>query len=223
MRRTRVVLLLWLASGCGSAANKAEAPGDAAEAGTSINEEATAQATVPPPPPPPPQDRGTAEPATPTEPMTITLRVADPKLKVSTAAPKQKDKKKTEDAGVLESEEDEAKDDDRPSAAIGLAASAEGQGSLRRDQVEAVLSRHRADFRPCLKQDAVVRIDATITTSGAVADATSERSTPDDTKLRECVTKVFSKLVFPTDWARPGGLEGTHLSLDLRLTKDEEG
>ena len=154
--------------------------------------------------------------------MTITLRVPDPKRKASLPSKTDK-KKKQEDLGDIESNEDQTGNDDRPSAAVGLAASAEGQGNLRRDQVEAVLSRHRTDFRPCLKQDAIVRIDATITTSGAGAGATSERSTPDDGKLRECVAKAFSKLVFPTDWVRPGGLEGTHLSLDLRLTKDDEG
>lgn len=103
-----------------------------------------------------------------------------------------------------------------------LSASTEdSQGRLKREQVQEVLAKHRDDFRPCIREDSVVRIDATITTSGAVAEAKSNKSTPDDPKLRECVVAAFSKLTFPTDWAQAGTQDGTRLSLDLRLRKED--
>jgi hypothetical protein len=215
MRRTIAILLLWMGSGCGAAQPATGAPNDTPAIGVESEEPTrpssasstgdTAATALPPPSPP--GDKKAAEP------MTVTLRLPVEKSRATSGPSKKKPR----------SDEDIQGGEAGGSQVVGQSASTEQrQGSLKREQVEAVLTKHRGDFSPCLKEDAVVRIEATISTSGAVADVTSERSSPDDAKLRECVTKAFSKLTFPTDWAQPGSTDGTRLSLDLRLKKDDE-
>ncbi|MBL9025104.1 MAG: hypothetical protein JNL21_23100 [Myxococcales bacterium] len=214
MRRTTALLLLWMGSGCGAAQPATGAPNDtraigteselpAGGSGTASTGDTAATALAPPSPP---GDKKAAEP------MTVTLHLQVEKSRAS--SPKKKEPRSDDDIQGGEGNGSEV---------VGQSASTEQrQGSLKREQVEAVLTKHRGDFSPCLKEDAVVRIEATISTSGAVADVTSERSTPDDAKLRECVTKAFAKLTFPTDWAQPGSTDGTRLSLDLRLKKEDD-
>ncbi len=215
MRRTIALLLLWVGSGCSSAQPTTGAPNDTRAIGTEsamppggsskASTGDTAATTLAPPSAP--GDKKAAEP------MTVTLHLQAEKARAA-SSPKKKEPRSEEERGDGEI---------GGSQVVGQSASTEQrQGSLKREQVEAVLTKHRSDFSPCLKEDAVVRIEATISTSGAVADVTSERSTPDDAKLRECVTKAFSKLTFPTDWAQPGSTDGTRLSLDLRLKKEDE-
>lgn len=213
MRRTTALLLLWMGSGCGAAQPATGAPNDtraigteselpAGGSGTASTGDTAATALAPPSPP---GDKKAAEP------MTVTLHLQAEKGR-ATSSPRKKKPRSEEAIGDIGG-----------SDVVGQSASTEQrQGSLKREQVEAVLTKHRGDFSPCLKEDAVVRIEATISTSGAVADVTSERSTPDDAKLRECVTKAFAKLTFPTDWAQPGSTDGTRLSLDLRLKKEDD-
>lgn len=216
MRRTIALLLLWMGSGCSSAQPTTGAPNDTRAIGTEsamppggsskASTGDTAATTLAPPSPP--GDKKAAEP------MTVTLHLQAEKARAASSPKKKKEPRSEEERGDGEI---------GGSQVVGQSASTEQrQGSLKREQVEAVLTKHRSDFSPCLKEDAVVRIEATISTSGAVADVTSERSTPDDAKLRECVTKAFSKLTFPTDWAQPGSTDGTRLSLDLRLKKEDE-
>ncbi len=92
-----------------------------------------------------------------------------------------------------------------------------GQGRLSAEEVRAVIAKNAESFRKCLSGDASVRVSASITTSGAVGEAKSERSTPDDQRLRECVLAVFTKITFPTGWAKAGSQDPTYVVLDLEL------
>ena len=95
-----------------------------------------------------------------------------------------------------------------------LAAIAElSTGTLDRDEVQRAIDASAGKFTPCLVAETRVRVRATITQTGDVADATVLAADPDDPKLRDCVSAAFRKVSFP----KPKGSSATTLTVDLVL------
>jgi len=95
-----------------------------------------------------------------------------------------------------------------------LAAIAElSAGTLDRDEVQRAIDASAGKLTPCLVNETRVRIQATITQTGDVAEATVLAADPDDPKLRDCVAAAFRRVAFP----KPKGSSATTLTVDLVL------
>jgi hypothetical protein len=95
-----------------------------------------------------------------------------------------------------------------------LAAIAElSEGTLDRSEVQSAIDASVGRFTPCLQVESRVRVRATISKTGEVADAAVVAADPDEPKLRDCVAAVFRKVVFP----KPKGADATTFTVDLVL------
>lgn len=61
-------------------------------------------------------------------------------------------------------------------------------------QIQQAVAQRRDLFSRCLHVDTSIEIDATISPSGRVLQVKSERSVPNEPKLRDCIVDAFRKL-----------------------------
>lgn len=81
--------------------------------------------------------------------------------------------------------------------------------------IQQAIAKNVASFRPCLRADMALRLDATISPSGDVLEAQSSRSFPDDAKARECVVLALKRLRFE----RFDGSVPARVSFELTLKR----
>ncbi|HTJ84984.1 MAG TPA: hypothetical protein VL400_24870 [Polyangiaceae bacterium] len=171
------------------ATSAAPAPVPAPTAAASAHAEATAEPEPPPPPGVPAQDGS----ATPTPPKY---------------------------GGGGEDDERPSNGDQGAGGTRGpkrLAAVAElSEGTLDRDEVQRAIDASAGKLTPCLQGETRVRVRATVTQTGDVADATILAAEPDEPKMRDCVAAAFRRVGFP----RPKGGGTTTVTVDLVLRPD---
>lgn len=89
------------------------------------------------------------------------------------------------------------------------------QGALDPEEVQRAVERSIDTFRPCLRVDTVVVLDARVTPEGMVTEATGVSSLPEDAVARDCVAFAFQKLSL----GATGALEPSTFRLSLSLRR----
>jgi len=115
------------------------------------------------------------------------------------------------DLGATDKRSDQPVESPRPRAATADSAG----GRVDSATIQAVIAKHVDTFRPCLRSDLPLRIDASISPSGDVLEARSPRSFPDDAKARDCVIFAVKRLHFE----RFEGAAPARVSFELTLKR----
>jgi hypothetical protein len=84
---------------------------------------------------------------------------------------------------------------------------------LSSSQLEQVVSDNIEKLVPCTKTDATLNVHATVAPEGNVLEASSDTSSPDDAKMRDCVVKVLKRLSFP----KAQGIHPSPVTFELSL------
>jgi hypothetical protein len=209
-RRSPVAAIAVLAAGaaCGSPRSEAEVPPPSG----SLMETGSRELKRPAPPPPPPQPTVTSAPTeqskAPVEPPLVTSVALEIDLRP-----------RREGADTGKKGKNRMDDPKRttPHAVIGEDA----DGRIPEEDVRSAITKGQESFRPCLTQDVTIRLVASVLPSGAVGEAKSERSSPDDPRVRDCIVTAFMKLRFPTGWAKDGTAPA-RIAVDLSLRKNAD-
>lgn len=98
-----------------------------------------------------------------------------------------------------------------PQAATADSAGAKVDSTI----IQQVIAKNVASFKPCLRSDMALRLEATISPSGDVLEARSARSFPDDAKARDCVVLAVKRLRFE----RFDGAVPARVSFELTLKR----
>lgn len=105
---------------------------------------------------------------------------------------------------------------EKAGAASVQAATADSAGAkVDSTTIQQVIAKNVASFRPCLRADMALRLEATISPSGDVLEARSVSSFPDDAKARDCVVVAVKRLHFE----RFGGAMPARVSFELTLKR----
>lgn len=102
-----------------------------------------------------------------------------------------------------------------PLSNIRAAAVRSAQGVLEPGDVQKAVERAIDTFRPCLRADTVVVLDAKVTPEGDVTEAKGISSRPEDPVARDCVAFAFRKLQL----GQTGALEASTFRLTLSLKR----
>lgn len=84
---------------------------------------------------------------------------------------------------------------------------------LSNTQLEQLVSDNIEKLVPCTKTDATLNVHATVAPEGNVLEASSDTSSPDDAKMRDCVVKVLKRLSFP----KAQGIHPSPVTFELSL------
>ena len=98
---------------------------------------------------------------------------------------------------------------------VNAAAVRSAQGALDPAEVQKAVEGAIESFRPCLRADTVVVLDARVTPDGDVTEAKGVSSKPEDPVARDCVAYAFRKLRF----GNTGALEAATFRLSLSLKR----
>lgn len=99
-------------------------------------------------------------------------------------------------------------------ATVKAASASSASGRITMSEVESAIDAHIDEFAKCSTEpSATVALRAVVSPSGKVLEASSQRSSPDDPRLRDCVVAAFRALSFP---ASTGGAPAP-LSFELAV------
>jgi hypothetical protein len=88
-------------------------------------------------------------------------------------------------------------------------------GKVDSATIQQAIAKNVGSFKPCLRSDMALRLDATISPSGDVLEANSPKSFPDDAKARDCVVMAVKRLRFE----RFDGAAPARVSFELTLKR----
>ncbi len=103
-----------------------------------------------------------------------------------------------------------------PKNKVAAAAVRSAQGELDPAEVQKAVESAIETFRPCLRTDTVVVLDAKVTPEGDVTEARAISSRPEDIVVRDCVAFAFRKLHFGVTGAASASTFRLSLSLKRR-------
>ncbi|MFO0611772.1 MAG: hypothetical protein U0414_04230 [Polyangiaceae bacterium] len=81
---------------------------------------------------------------------------------------------------------------------VGAAQTTSGAGKMSRESIEAALGRSEDSFGQCVESSSTFSARVTVAPNGSVSEARVTQSSPDDARVRDCLTEALRRLSFPS-------------------------